>query len=1450
MPVTVREVSSTLCFVGIPEYPLQVVQVRLTGLAGAAGPVSVRVDADPTNGSTDRPTPVVLEPGGPDERVVEVGTDAHRRHPPGSPIPVIVTVTEGADRHTRRATVEAAEPGWTMWMVPHFHYDPVWWNTQAAYTQRWDDLSGAQASRSGYQQTAFSLVRAYLDAARQDPDYRFVLAEVDYLKPYWDCFPQDRAYLRRLVAEGRLEIVGGTYNEPNTNLTSPESTARNAVHGLGFTRHVLGADPDTAWQLDVFGHDPQFPGMMRDAGLTTSSWARGPFHQWGPILNPGGEPRDPRRMQFPSEFRWISPGGGGLVTAYMADHYSIGYWMDSAPTLADAEAEVYRIFSELRLVAATRNVLLPVGTDHAMPNRWVTEIARDWSARYLWPRFVCATPRQFFTAVRAESNDGAALWPQTRDMNPVYTGKDVSYIDVKQAQRAAENTLVDAEKFATLACLFTGASYPDAQIDRAWRQLVFGAHHDGITGTFSDQVYLDLLAGWLEAYDLARNVHDQALDTLASVVDTRSSDPTVRALVVFNALSWPRTDLVTTRVTFDRPGVGSVTVHHSLDEPGEPVVAEAVTRHADGSLAGATLTFLARDVPGLGHRTYWLRGSATPLAVWTPTPGTSVVSDRFAVTVDPERGGGITSLVDRATGRELIRAGQVGNEFRLHDEYSAHPRFGEGPWHLLPTGAVRGSADVPARVRIETSPVGQRVTATGRLGSLTYTTTILLAEGTGRADISTTVDGFAGADQLLRMRVPANLPGALPVSEVGYAVVGRGYGLPDVDAAQAPWTLDNPAHTWFGLGSTARVRIGAHLRAVGVAEVVVPEPVASGGGADGLVTALARVGVTSTCSTPERERYGALDVDSNLPDVRLSVGGPQANRFTAQVLAEADPGYARELARQLAGAGTARVWVPADRPLRTVWQPNADLRGARDLPVLVVAGADEETTRAAVAALVEDLADACVEVTQDPALPVTPAAVAPAVVVPAADAAEPSAADHTVAVLNRGLPGFAVDPSGALHLSLFRSCTGWPSGVWIDPPRRSTPDGSGFQLQHWSHTFDYALVSGPGDWRQAGMVHHGQSYNHPLVARPTDQHPGPLAPCATLLAVHPDTALLAALKPAGNPLARGSTRVPDPADQVALRLYEAHGRSARATFDGLVGLTELTRADLVESPLGPEGDGVSLAGAEVVTVLAHPAGLPAPAGPAVGPAAHQATDVDPPVFARYWLHNTGPAPIGNLPLAVHLHPGEVSPVGPAADPTTLRVTVASDLTAEPQHALVRVVLPDGWRAEPAERPVSLAPGGFAEYEVAVYPPPGLREGSYLVLVRAAGADGRLVEDAATVHVGAPRHRFGTEVTVGLDVRGVVVEPGGHAEIPVVLRNRFGSRVGGQAHLITPWGTWDLVGTTSLPFTLEPGQTGLLSFAVAAPADAPTGSYWALVRVTYAGRVAYTETVPFEVVARR
>ena len=133
-------------------------------------------------------------------------------------------------------------------------------------------------------------------------------------------------------------------------------------------------------------------------------------------------------------------------------------------------------------------------------------------------------------------------------------------------------------------------------------------------------------------------------------------------------------------------------------------------------------------------------------------------------------------------------------------------------------------------------------------------------------------------------------------------------------------------------------------------------------------------------------------------------------------------------------------------------------------------------------------------------------------------------ADYGVAVMNRGLPSFSIDRKRGLYLSLLRSCSGWPSGIWIDPPRRTLPDGSNFQFQHWSHSFEYAVMGFPGDWRSARVVNFAHDFNHPLL--PFVLEPGgeggraagpppitELPPSLSFFEVEPASVVLSALKP-------------------------------------------------------------------------------------------------------------------------------------------------------------------------------------------------------------------------------------------------------------------------------------------------------------------------------------------------
>ena len=1504
-------VESTDLFTGSAGHSgraLQVIRVTVeaTEAAEAGAAATLRV----MGAGADTPQPFGMSLGEPGEgRTGEVSVALTGS--PGVELPVtVIAEIESGGRAEQTATITVAETGWTMWMVSHFHYDPVWWNTQGQFTEARLVLPDEDGDLPDTR-TAFDLVRLHLEKARRDADYKFVLAELDYLKPHFDAFPRDRQFLRSLLLDGRVELVGGTYNEPNTNLTGAETTIRNAVYGMGFQRGVLGTgvpgtglpdtDPASAWMLDAFGFDPGFPGLMAAAGLTSSSWARGPFHQWGPSVNTD--------MQFPAEFEWLSPDGSGLLTAYMANHYGAGWTLHTATDLPGALGEAYAQFRSLAPVAATRNVMLPVGSDHVIPARWVTDVSRAWADKYVWPRFVPALPREFFAAVRSQSeSEPQRYWimPQTRDMNPLYTGKDVSYADTKLAARAGETAVLEGERLATLAWL-RGASYPAESLDKAWRQLAYGAHHDAITGTESDEVYLDLLAGWREAWqrgDAARADAVAFLTRSGSAGVSRSAGLGL-AVTVVNGLSRERDGMVTATARLASPGTPWLAVIDPRSGSPVPAVAEGVRRHADGSLAEVTLTFRAGGVPPLGFLRYPLVPAPSPSAEgWADIEGLAIENDAFAVTGAAGHGA-LASVVDKATGRELLT--RPGNDLVLQEEYEQHPRWNEGPWHLSPKGPGLAASAVAATVRAQRSPAGSRLVADYALGDLTVTAETLLWDGADRVEFRTRVSGSIGKNRLLRVRFPANQPGGLPVYQTATAVIGRPFGAPEADVAAHWWTLDNPANQWFGVGSVARAALpspglpspglpspgGGVSVALGVAEVITPDTVLAESRPviKDLVVGLARAGVTATCSRPSGTRYGWIDLDSNLPDFRIALGGPSENAFTAEVLAASDPAVAKRLAQLVADGGAARLWIPASKARAAAFGPGADLRGPRDLPVLVVATADPGALEAAVRELMRDLL-----------LQRVPAEVADDGALAPGDAA---LADGAVALFNRGTPGGVVTPDGTLWMSLFRACAGWPSGVWIDGDRRTVPDGSSFAWQHWSHTFGYALASTGAalDWRAAGFSAAAEDFNHDLVATVTAG--GEPGSDGWLAVDDAPNVTLSALKPVGNPLAAALPGAPPATPrEVTVRLRETDGRPAIARLRLAGGIAAAWLSDLLEERYG---DGLPADGREAegddapvlrvvdgvahvpvgpfgtVTLRVRPMAVPAAfagaasvAGADAGAAAELPEPAQP-VYTRYWLHGKGPAPAGNMPVAVHFSPTRVMLGGAdAADQAPLSLTVAAGPAGGSGE--VKILMPDGMvaTARRATDPdaggvaeddgvlsYNLGPNEFAGWDVTVTAPPSTADGRYFVTARITDALGQELEDTALVTVGEPGapdpaqepeelffrlqadvSALAEEAEIEILTPAVRLAPGESGELTARVSSRLASQLRGEVQLVSPIGTWRATGPWTQAVTVEPGDAATVRFAVTVPATAEPGwESWLLVKLMYFGRVRYTQSVP-------
>src|ERR1700735_1414690 len=132
-----RGASSTALCAGTTARPLQIVRVTLVndgpGMVRDPG-AAVTVAVTGPSVSTPQPPAVTgLQPG--EERAVEVAVQI------AAPLAArrtrqVTAVAAGPQSDVRAAAqIVVAEPGWTMWMVSHFHYAPVWGGTQGQFTQ-------------------------------------------------------------------------------------------------------------------------------------------------------------------------------------------------------------------------------------------------------------------------------------------------------------------------------------------------------------------------------------------------------------------------------------------------------------------------------------------------------------------------------------------------------------------------------------------------------------------------------------------------------------------------------------------------------------------------------------------------------------------------------------------------------------------------------------------------------------------------------------------------------------------------------------------------------------------------------------------------------------------------------------------------------------------------------------------------------------------------------------------------------------------------------------------------------------------------------------------------------------------------------------------------------------------------------------------------------------------
>jgi alpha-mannosidase len=344
-----------------------------------------------------------------------------------------------ADLYARHAAGGPHE----MSAVGHAHLDTAWlWPLEETWRK-------AQRSFS----TQVRLTDEY-------PEHVFCASQAQHYAWAKEHDPQLWEAIRERVARGQWVPVGGSWIEPDCNLPSGESLARQLLFGQRFFERELGRRCGELWQPDVFGYTAQLPQLMRLAGMTRFLTQK---LSWNRFTNPEHH-----------TFTWQGLDGSRVLT-----HFPPTDTYNAEATVAELRRGVRDYLDHPR----SRESLLIFGHGDGGggPTRAMLERLRRMHDLRGLPRTTLRAPQAFFDRLE---NDARDLRTVVGELYFEYhRGTYTSQAALKRGNRRCETALHGAEALCAVAARLRGALYPRAELAEAWRVLLVNQFHDILPGS-------------------------------------------------------------------------------------------------------------------------------------------------------------------------------------------------------------------------------------------------------------------------------------------------------------------------------------------------------------------------------------------------------------------------------------------------------------------------------------------------------------------------------------------------------------------------------------------------------------------------------------------------------------------------------------------------------------------------------------------------------------------------------------------------------------------------------------------------------------------------------------------------------------------------------------------------------------------------------------------------------
>lgn len=706
------------------------------------------------------------------------------------------------------------------------------------------------------------LVDRLLKLMEKMPEYGYFNfdSQTIFLEDYLELRPENRKRLEALIKARRL-IVGPWYTLPEMNVIHGESIVRNllmghevagsfgAVSKAGYTPTSYGQVSQIAQIYAEFeingiifyrGIHPvecgneyilEAPDGSRILGIRVSpNVGRGAFYLYieRPTMHADGWPgyrwedgwlpfhpcrldrdheEEPRLLAAPFTETW-NP-----------NHIRDGVAAAMREALEDATSPVFGLFDGMDSTGPTPNLPRIIDECNKVNPNWHFRISslpdyiKDLKSK------VDMTQLDVLRGERRRPSHDKAFNAFLKD-----SISSRMYLKIRNAE--VERALMQwCEPFGIIASRL-GGEYPETALRLAWKQVLSNHSHDAICGLSPDQIHIDMMGRFDQAFMMAEAWTKASLGEIVKKIDTSHAEPQDIFITVFNPNPTDRTDVVECFVDIPKSQPAEDFRPFSIIGPDGKSVAHQTMGREQSYLIATEKNFLpmtfhtwkwkvafeASKIPAMGFATYRVKIEPWPRKHnhGALTVSTDAMENEF-LRVQIEANGALT-ITDRSTGevypnvnyfedagengdcwwRWAPPADRVFNTLALQAQIA---KVADGP--VMTTYSIKWTWSLPIGVT-----AGKEARADEER-DVTIISFVSLKRGVPRVEIRTIVNNTV-RDHRLRMMAEAGFKPSRSFAHTAFDVVERPVHLDDTHDWLEQWTGTHPMNGLHGTSSDQR----------------------------------------------------------------------------------------------------------------------------------------------------------------------------------------------------------------------------------------------------------------------------------------------------------------------------------------------------------------------------------------------------------------------------------------------------------------------------------------------------------------------------------------------------------------------------------------------------------------------------------------------------------------------